>query len=161
LRQRDLHLAARMDKLPEAIGQLLGCPASGAIERLLDASTFASVPLSALEPLLQIRDMRIVSKTAAALASELKGDDVSYDHCCRTALIYAVARMDAHVFTALRAAASKDDSWARHHYLYGLILAAGGNIDRARWEFDMALQREPYEDARIQIRQAIALIDPA
>ena len=32
------------------------------------------------------------------------------------------------MFAALRAAAAKDDSWARHHYLYGLILGASAGL---------------------------------
>ena len=53
----------------------------------------------------------------------------------------------------------KDDSWARHHYLYGLVLGIEGNRERALWELDMALRREPYEDARIRIRQVISLLE--
>jgi hypothetical protein len=38
------------------------------------------------------------------------------------------------------------------------VLGAAGNRERARWEFDMALRCEPYEDARVRVREAMDLL---
>jgi hypothetical protein len=93
------------------------------------------------------------------VAEDLKHADVSYDQCIRAALCYGVAGMEAHVFSALRAASSKRDDWARHHFLYGLMHALGNNRERALWELEMALEREPYEDGRARIREAIEMLE--
>ena len=103
--------------------------------------------------------MTLVSRTAAALSAELKRDEVTYGHCCRMALCYAVIGRMGHAFGALRAAASKNDAWARHHYIYGLFLGLEGNLDRARWEMEMALRFEPYEEGRRRIRQTMDILD--
>jgi hypothetical protein len=138
---------------------LLRCPASEALTRLTSTTLLEGVTLDQLRETMTIRDMAIVSRTAAALAAELKEPAVSYNDCCRSALCYAVIGSHGHVFSALRAAASKHDDWARHHYLYGLILGIGGNGERARWELGMALQFEPYEEGRVRIRAALDILD--
>lgn len=154
----ELYREVGLERLPEELGQRLGCPAERAIATLLEHPLLEPLSVAELQRLIAIRDMTLVSRTAAALAADLKEAAVTYEQCCRTALCYAVAGLESHVFTALRAAAAKDDSWARHHYLYGLVLGAGGNRERAHWEFDMALRCEPYEDARVRVREAIDLL---
>ena len=154
----ELHRDVGIDRLPEALGQRLGCPPERALATLLEHPLLGALSLEELQRLIAIRDMALVSRTAAALAADLKRDGVTYDQCCRTALCYAVAGLEAHVFTALRAAAAKEDTWARHHFLYGLVLGAAGNRERALWEFDLALRCEPYEDARVRVRDAMDLL---
>ncbi len=159
LLEPDLYREVGLDRLPAQLGGLLGCPAERAISGLLAGETLDATPLESLEPLFAIRDMALVSRTASSLAVELKQPEGPYERCCRTALCYGVARMTSHVYAALRAAAGKDDSWARHHFLYGVILGLEGSRERALWELDMALRREPYEDARIRARQVISLLE--
>ena len=150
-----------LEGLPATLASLLSCPEEEAVARLVESPLLEPLGLDQLKSLMIIRDMTLVSRTAAALSAELKRDGVSYDHCCRMALCYAVIGSQGHAFGALRAAASKNDGWARHHYLYGLMLGLEGNVDRARWEMGMALQYEPYEEGRARIRAAMDLLDEA
>jgi hypothetical protein len=157
--EQELHREVGLDRLPDELGEKLGCSPDEAIAEITRDTLLDALSLQELEQIVAIRDMTFVSRTAAALAADLKRPEVTYEACCRTALCYAVAGLESHVFTALRAAASKDDSWARHHFLYGLVLGAAGNQERALWEFDMALRREPYEDARVRVRRAMDLVE--
>jgi hypothetical protein len=154
-----LYLEAGLETLPTELASALACSAEDAIRRLLESPLCEALSLAELRPLFVIRDMSLVSRTAAALSAELKAPSVSYDACCRAALIYAVIGSQGHVFSALRAAASKNDSFARHHYLYGLMLALGDSAERARWELGMALQAEPYEEGRTRIRWVLDILD--
>lgn len=159
LLEPNLYKEVGLEQLPAKLAQLLDVPAPQAIDELTRSPLLDALDVETLEHLLAIRDMGLISRTAAAVAAELKGDDVTYDHCCRRALVYAVAGMTSHVYTALRAASAKDDSYARHHYLYALILAVEGDLDRALWELEMALEREPYADARLRIRVVAELLE--
>lgn len=154
-----LHVEVGLEQLPTRLAALMRCPADEALSRLTSTPLLEGVTVEQLRGVMTIRDMAIVSRTAAALAAELKEPAVSYVDCCRAALCYAVIGSHGHVFSALRAAASKHDDWARHHYLYGLILGLGGNGERARWELGMALQFEPYEEGRVRIRWAFDILD--
>jgi hypothetical protein len=154
-----LYLEVGLEILPSRLAPLLGCTESEAVAKLVEAPYLEALTLDALERLLAIRDMTLVSRTAAALSAELKDPEISYHHCCRAALCYAVIGKLGHVYSALRAAAGKNDTWARHHYLYGLILGREGNIERALWELGMALQYEPYEEGKIRIRWALDLLE--
>ncbi|MFH1131041.1 MAG: hypothetical protein V1754_06880 [Pseudomonadota bacterium] len=155
LLEKDLYKEAGLENLSEKLAKQLGCNAEQAIEKLTAEPLLVSLSLKQLKNLLTIRDMALISRTAADVAADLKSPGVSYDTCCRTALCYSVAEMEAHVFSALRSAAAKNDTWARHHFLYGLILGLGGNFERACWELGMALEREPYEESKVRIRHAM------
>lgn len=148
-----------LEEVPGRLASLLGCAADEAVARLLSSTWLEPLELADLQALLVIRDMTLVSRTAAAVAAELKGEGVDYKDCCRMALCYAVIGRNGHAFSALRAAAAKNDEWARHHYLYGLILGVEGNEERACWELNMALRSEPYEEGRIRIRRALDLLE--
>jgi hypothetical protein len=102
--------------------------------------------------------MDLVSRTAAGVSAELKAASVSYERCCRMALCYMAIGRVGHVFSALRAAAAKNDAFARHHYLYGVVLGLEGNEERARWELGMALSGEPYPEARERIQLAMDIL---
>lgn len=158
LLEPELYLEAGLDTLPERLGQLIGCPAAEALVRAVERERLEALDVGRLRELLAIRDMTLIGRTAAAVAEALKQDDVSYEQCVRAALCYALAEMEAHVFSALRAAGSKRDDWAKHHFIYGLMHGLGDNRERALWELDMALAREPYEDGRLRIRDAIAAL---
>ena len=159
LAQRDLAAEAGLERLPERLAGMLGGTPQQGLDALLESFFLEPLTLPQLQELLAIRDMTLVSRTAAAVAAELKEPDVSYERAIRTALCYAVAGLDAHVFGALRAAAAKRDDWAHHHLIYGLMHGIAGNRERAVWELSMALQHEPYEDMRIRIRAAIDLLE--
>jgi len=148
-----------LEQLSTRLAPLLQTDEAQAIARLTASPVLQALPLVQLQELLAIRDMALVSRTAAAMAAELKDPSVSYDRCCRVALCYGVIGSHGHVFTALRAAAGKNDSWARHHYLYGLILGLSGDPERARWELDMALHAEPYDEGRARIQLAIDILE--
>lgn len=156
-----LYREAGLEQLPAKLGQSIGAPPSEAIERLTASPLLEALDVEALQHLLAVRDMALISRTAAAVSSALKDPAVSYDQCCRLALIYAVAGMNGHVYAALRAAAAKEDTYARHHYLYALLLGIEGDYDRALWELEMALEREPYAEARVRLRFAAEVIEGA
>jgi tetratricopeptide (TPR) repeat protein len=159
LLEPDLYHEAGLERLPEELGELLGCPADQAIGQGAAEPFLANFELERLQQLLAIRDMTLTSRTAAAVAAELKDPAVDYDACCRRALCYAVAGLYAHATAALRAAAAKHGDWARHHYLLALMLGQEGPPERAMEELHLALQHEPYEDGRIRIRRAIDVIE--
>ncbi|MCA9666921.1 MAG: hypothetical protein KC503_15085 [Myxococcales bacterium] len=161
LLEPDLYREAGLEQLPAKIAQAIEVSPSEALSRLTASPLLEPLDLETLQHLVAVRDMAIISRTAAALSHDLKEPAVTYDQCCRQALIYAVAGMNAHVYAALRAAASKEDSYARHHYLYSLLLGLEGDYDRALWELEMALEREPYAEARVRLRFAAEVIEKA
>lgn len=150
-----------LEEVPARLAALLECDEGSSVARLTASPWLEPLELAQLKPLLMIRDMSLVSRTAAAVSAELKGPDVRYEDCCRLALCYAVIGSYGHAFSALRAAAAKNDAWARHHYLYGLLLGVEGNHERACWELGMALRSEPYEEGRIRVRRVLDLLDQA
>lgn len=144
-----------LEEVPARVGAQLHCSADQAVATLVESPFLEALDLDHLKELLMIRDMTLISRTAAAVSAELKEPGITYNQCCRAALIYGVIGRHGHVFSALRAAGGKNDVYARHHFFYGLILGIKGDMERARWELGMALQNEPYEEARIRIRWAI------
>ena len=148
-----------LDQLPQALGELLGCGPDDGLMRAAASTFLDEFEIRTLRRLFRIRDMDLVSRTAAAVSAELKEPQVSYDTAVRRALSYAVIDLKPHAYAALRAAARKKPEWARHHYLYGVLQAMSGDFPRAMRALDTALQREPYEDARQRVRAAMALIE--
>lgn len=148
-----------LDPLPQHLAQLLTCAPEEAIARACEHHALEPIEIQTLFQLFTVRDMALISRTAAAVSVALSTTETDYDTCCRTALCYAVSRMEGHVFSALRAAANKHDDWAQHHYLYGLTLGCSDNLDRARFEFGLALRYEPYEERKIKIRAALDYLD--
>ena len=160
LGERELYKEAGLERLPLALSTLLGWPANEVIWRLAETAFLDELNLVELKKLFRIHDMDFVSRTAAKVSTQLKKSDVSYDQAIRIALSYGVTGMMSHAFAALRAAARKKPQWARHHYLYGILTGIAGNDERAVREFERALEREPYEDARRRVRTAIDLLEP-
>lgn len=154
-----LYLDAGLNLLANQLGKLLDCAAKEALDRLTQSPDLKGVSIDQLRELLTLDDTGLVSSTPESVAQQLQGPEASYDQCIRSALCYAVAKMKAHLFEALRAAAEKRDDWARHHFVYGLFHALDGNDERALWELEMALAREPYEEGRARIRAAIDLVN--
>jgi len=148
-----------LESLPATLASLLGCAEGEAMGQLTASPLLEALGLDQLKSLMIIRDMSLVSRTAAALSADLKRPEITYDDCCRMALCYAVIGSQGHVYGALRAAAAKNDRWARHHYLYGLILGLQGDLERGRWELGIALQSEPYEEGRNRVRFALDILD--
>ena len=159
LLEPDLFHEAGLDRLPDQLAEILDCPADQAVGRAAADPLLANFEFEQLQGLLSIRDMTLTSRTAAAVAAELKDPEVTYDTCCRRALCYAVAGLHAHAMAALRTAAAKHGDWARHHYLLGLMLGQEEPTERALEELHRALQHEPYEDGRIRVRRAIDVIE--
>ena len=158
LLEPQLYMEAGLEDLPRRLATILDCNDDEALERAVQSPTLDALTLEQLKDLLKIRDMSLVSRTAAALSAELKAPDVSYDSCIRMALCYGVIGHVGHVFSALRAAAAKHEQWARHHYLYGLLLGIQEANDRACWEMGMALKYEPFAEGRVRIQRVYALM---
>lgn len=150
-----------LEDLPERFAELLDCGSEESLDRLLSVPLLDLVELNDLRRVLTIRDMNLVSCTAAGVSAELKGEGVTYERCCRLALCYIAIGRPSHVFSALRVAATKNDLFARHHYLYGLALGLEGSVERACWELGMALSYEPYDEARERIQLALELLEEA
>ena len=159
LLEPELYLEAGLRDLPERLGELMGCPARDALDRIAQGIHLDAVDIERLRALLCIEDRELTESTPESVAQQLGGPEVSYDKCIRSALRYAVVGMRTHVFAALRAAAQKRDDWARHHFVYGLLHGLEDNRDRALWELNMALAREPYQEGRERIQAAIALLE--
>lgn len=158
-----LYEEAGLEDLPARLAALQGCGEGEALSKACADPLLSHLSLADLKSVLAVRDMSILSRTAAAVSSELRDPKVTYDQCVRTALIYGVVGRDreGHAFSALRAAAARNDRYARHHFLYGLFLGLQGNHDRACWELAMALHYEPYKEGQARIRKALeALEDP-
>lgn len=147
-----LYLDVGLEDLPARLASLLECGEDEALAQLVQDALVQPLALEQLRALLAIRDMDLVSRTAAAVSATLKEQAVTYDQCIRTALCYAVIGQLSHVFSALRAASAKQERWARHHYLYGIILALQGNTERACWELQMAAQFEPFDQGLERIK---------
>lgn len=154
-----LYRDAGLDDLPERLAALLGCARDEAVMVAVRHPTLGSLTIEQLASLLAIRDMDLVSRTAASVTSDLRPREVTYDQCIRLALCYGVLDKEGHAFSALRVAASKNDHYARHHYLYGIFLGLKGDRERALWELDMALRHEPYPEGLERIRAAWRLVN--
>ena len=152
-----LYLEAGLEDLPRRLAGHLQCGEQEAIPLLLASVNLEPLSTEDLKFMFSIRDMSF-SRTAAAVAMDLMAPAATYDRCIRIALCYAVLGRHGHVFSALRAAAAKDDKFARHHHLYGLVLALQGNAERANWELGFALANEPFEECKARIRQVQGLV---
>jgi len=159
LLEQGLYLEVGRKDLPDKLAEALQCEPDQAIPELTQSPTLEALSMDQLRTLMRIHDMSLVSRTAASVTQELREPGVTYDQCIRRALSYGVIGSYGHMFSALRVASSHNDSWARHHYLYGIILGIDQNRDRARWELNKALQSEPFEDGRARIRQALEVIE--
>ena len=157
LMEPGLYLEAGLEDLPRRLAARLQCGEQEAIPLLLSSPDLEPLTGEELKLLLSIRDMAF-SRTAAAVASELAEPSCTYNRCIRTALCYAVLGRFGQVFSALRAASARNDAYARHHHLYGLVLALQGNAERANWELGIALANEPFEEGRARIRGDQALV---
>lgn len=81
-------------------------------------------------------------------------DAERYRTACWKALCHGLLREYDAAFDALRTAAAVDDDWARHHHVYGLIHGARQSTEDARFELGLALDAEPYPEARDRIAYA-------
>lgn len=96
---------------------------------------------------------RAFSDWLASLASPRN----NYESCCRSALCYAITNSYEWAFGALRNAATRNDGWARHHHIYGLLHGERGDFERAVFELAKALDAESYADTRGRIEEAAQL----
>jgi tetratricopeptide (TPR) repeat protein len=154
-----LFVEAGLDELPKVLAKHLGCAPDRGLHQAAATTFLEQLDTTTLRQLFHIRDMNLISRTAAAVSSEMKADEVSYEQAIRRALCYAVMGLQPHAYAALRAAARKRPTWARHHYLYGVMQGMAGDYPRALRVLELALEREPYEDARQRIRRVIAAIE--
>jgi hypothetical protein len=96
-------------------------------------------------------------RMASDQLAQWKSDTNNYQSCCRSALCYIVTNSHRFAFSVLQHAAWKNDDWARHHHIYGLIHGINGDYERAQFELGKALSTEPYPDVRQRTAEAIAL----
>ena len=100
-----------------------------------------------------------LSRSLDERLSRAQAPEDCYVLACRAALVHALLGRREAAFESLRVAASVDDGWARHHHLYGILHAAGGDEAAARFELRLALEREPFASARERLARFLALLD--
>ena len=66
-----------LEEVPRRLAALLQCAESQAVETLVESPFLEALELEQLRELLTIRDMTVVSRTAAAISAELKAPGVS------------------------------------------------------------------------------------
>ncbi|MBD2772683.1 hypothetical protein [Iningainema tapete] len=140
------------------LGNLVKVPASVAVEQFLASGVLvfvnAGLTQKAIAELVKVKNTTLVIRAVADVLASCKSDEDNYKSCCRSALCHAIQGSYDWAFGALRVAASKNDNWARHHHLYGLIHGAKGDNERALFELEKALAAEPYAEPRKRIEQA-------
>jgi len=143
------------------LGELASEPVAVAVEHFLSGGILAFVNAGltqqAIVHLVKIKNTTLLLRAAADFLAFMKSADDNYKSCCRSALCHAVQGSWEWAFGALRAAAHKNDAWARHHHIYGLIHGAKGDFATALPELERAEAEEPYPDPRRRIAEAIDL----
>jgi tetratricopeptide (TPR) repeat protein len=140
------------------LGEIVRQPAALALEHFVRGKLgdFVAAGLTQLDiqRICNVKTATLVMRTVSDWIAWCKSSDDNYRSACRSALCYAVQGSFEWAFGALRGAASRNDTWSRHHHLYGLIHGAKGDFRRAMEELDRALATEPYLDARNRIQEA-------
>jgi len=104
-----------------------------------------------------IQNTTLIVRSFSDWLASWKSSRNTYESSCRSALCYAITNSQDWAFGALRVAASKNDNWARHHHIYGLIHGERGNFKEATFELGKARFAEPHDDVKSRIDDAIHL----
>jgi hypothetical protein len=143
------------------LGELVSQPASIAVEHFLSDGILsfvnAGMTQQAIVHLVKVKNTTLLLRATADFLAFMKAAENNYMSCCRSALCHAIQGSWEWAFGALRAAAHKNDSWARHHHIYGLIHGARGDFVTALRELERAATTEPYPEPRERIAEAIQL----
>ena len=144
------------------LGELLKEPASVAIEHFLSGGILglvnAGLTKHAIVRVVKIKYTTLLVRAGADLLAFMKSEEDNYKSCCRSALCHAIQGSWEWSFGALSVAASKNDSWPRHHHIYGLIHGAKGDLEGAMSELNRALATEPFPETKQRISEAVELI---
>lgn len=147
----------------EAVGEALGVAHAEALERAHDAARWdalvKAVASRGLGELVRFEHTGLLFRSRADIVAALRSSHDAYATFCRHALCHALQGEHERAFGALRGAAARHEEWARHHHVYGLIHAVCGDVERARYELEFALQAEPVPAARTRIVELLAAID--
>jgi hypothetical protein len=143
------------------LGELVGKPAALAVEHFLSGGVLsfvdAGLTQQAILHLVKVKNTTLLLRAAADFLASMKSAEDAYKSCCRSALCHAIQGSWEWAFGALRAAAHKNDNWARHHHIYGLIHGAKGNCGEAIPELERAASAEPYPEPQRRILEAVEL----
>lgn len=141
------------------LGNLAGQPAALAVDRFLGGGILsfvgAGMTKKAITHLVQVKHTILIARSLADILALWKSGEDNYHSCCRSALCHAVVGSWKWSFGALQYAANYNDSWARHHHIYGLIHGAQNHFDKAEEELQRAEAEEPIEDAKQRIKEAL------
>lgn len=151
----------RSDWLPRLAAALSGGQPAvdlGSLDARLGAALPEGVSRRDLLVLVPFDAVVKVTRGLSARLPLLTTAEDKYATACRTALCHAAAGSYYSAFGSLRVAAWVDDGWARHHQLYGLIHGACGRVEEARFELQLAREREPFEAMRGRIQEALAVL---
>lgn len=158
LLEPELFLDVGLLDLPDQLAEALSCAPADAVDQVTNQLDLGDLTLQQLRGLFLPIDPGVRETTTRTATAQLSDPAVSYDQCIRRALCFASGEMYEQAFAALRAAGALRDDWARHHFIYGLIHGIREENERALWELETALQREPYEEGRQRIQAAIDLV---
>ncbi|MBW4451095.1 MAG: hypothetical protein KME38_30875 [Spirirestis rafaelensis WJT71-NPBG6] len=101
------------------------------------------------------RHTTLIFRSIADVLATARSAQDKYNSCCRSAICHAVVGSYDFAFGALRISASVNDSWARHHHIYGLIHGIENRKAQAQYEFEIAYAYEPYSETKVRIAQAL------
>ncbi|MCB9554802.1 MAG: hypothetical protein H6707_01780 [Deltaproteobacteria bacterium] len=154
LSNAELLKRARLDDLVVTLAQEVSQQRPQlAVKELLSSPLLEALSYQRLKGAVAVRDMTLISKTPATLATELRSDGADYDGCCDAAVLFLVANKPANAQSALRVAASLNPSRTRHHYLGALLYALGDDVVRAMELLDQALAGELYDAERVRVHR--------
>jgi hypothetical protein len=143
------------------LAELAGAPAGQAVQHVVSGGVLrfrtAGMTEKVINRLVNARTRTLVVRAVADFIAFIRSQEDNYKSCCRSALCHAKHGSWEWAFGALRAAAHKDDTWARHHHIRGLIHGARGDFEKAVTELARAAAAEPYPDASSRISEALEL----
>ena len=144
--------------IAEAMRKRVG--SDGATLTMLSGNMVFGEPISAVvltvvqKQVSKLHNTATITRSVADILATLKSESDKYHSCCRSAICYGVVGKPSRAIKPLLVAASVNDNWARHHHNFGLIQGLENNLEEAQFELHLALEREPYEDARMRIQEA-------
>ncbi|HEY9696131.1 MAG TPA: hypothetical protein V6D10_02635 [Trichocoleus sp.] len=137
-------------------------PVAKAICAVVSSQTGLVLPPDAMEAVLKVvsaqQQMTLLSRSVADVLATIRSPHDKYNSCCRSAICHAIVGAYDNASGALYHASRVNDSWARHHHLYGLLHGARNRQEKARYELEQAYAQEPWKESKVRIAQALALL---
>ncbi|MFB2881824.1 hypothetical protein [Floridanema aerugineum] len=104
------------------------------------------------------RHTTLIFRSISDIIATVRSEQDKYNSCCRSAICHGVVGSDDFAFGALRIAASVNNTWARHHHIYGVIHGIKNCNLQAQYELEMAYNNEPYSETKARIQLALEIL---